>query len=72
MRWLPTRPLKIKGAEFNVPFGLNVNESFFIPSLKHKETYHRVADYYSPHLYKLVWAERIESGVLGIRVWRVA
>jgi hypothetical protein len=55
-----------------VPFGLNVNESFFIPSLKHKETFHKVADYYSSHLYKLVWSERIESGVLGIRVWRVA
>lgn len=62
------RPLRIKGAEFDIPDSLAPLESFFIPSLKHKETFAAVERHYK-NRYPLVWAERIENGTLGIRVW---
>lgn len=62
------RPLRVKGAEFDIPDALAPLQSFFIPSLKHKETFAAVDRHYK-NRYPLVWAERIENGVLGIRVW---
>lgn len=62
------RPLRIKGAEFDIPEGLAPMQSFFVPSLKHKETFAAIDRYYKSR-YPLVWAERIENGTLGIRVW---
>lgn len=62
------RPLRIKGARFNLPDALVPHQSFFIPCLKHKETFAAIERHYR-NMYPLVWAERIENGMLGIRVW---
>lgn len=67
----PPALLKFKGADYKLPRDLKINSSFFMPALKPKETYEVVVEYYKPFHYKLTWSERIEGGVLGIRVWRV-
>ena len=64
--------LEIKGATVAVPSKLGVGHSFFVPSIKHKETYNVILSSYASRGYRLTWAERIECGVLGIRVWREA
>jgi hypothetical protein len=67
----PPEVLRINGAAFLVPAYLGLNHSFFIPSLKHKRTFAGVLQHYASEEYTLIWEERIEQGVLGIRVWRV-
>lgn len=57
---------------FKVPRTLDVGHSFFLPSLKHSVTFNAVCLHYRNFSYDLTWAERVESGVLGIRVWRTA
>ncbi len=71
MNWdyLKPTPLYHKGARFELPATLSPYQSFFVPSLKHKETFAEITRYYSRYSYPLIWAERIEEGVLGIRVW---
>jgi hypothetical protein len=64
--------LKINGALVAIPPKLEVGHSFFVPSIKHKDTYNAVGITYRKYGYALTWAERIERGVLGIRVWRTA
>lgn len=66
--YLKRPALRIKGARFDIPETLVPYQSFFVPSLKHKETFAAVDRYYK-NRYPLVWAERIENGTLGIRVW---
>lgn len=68
----PTEILEINSAVFRVPRTLHVGHSFFLPSLKHQKTFNAVRLHYYNLAYTLTWAERIEGGVLGIRVWRVA
>ena len=71
MSWSKTQQLRIRGAQFAVPAVLGLNQSFFMPCLKPKEIFPQVVGHYSGHGYNLIWAEKIEAGVLGIRVWRV-
>lgn len=67
----PNNVITVKGVQYQVPPLLGINHSFFMPCLKCRDTYAAVAKYYTRSGYKLVWAEKIEQGVLGIRVWRV-
>ena len=62
---------RIHGVVYRVPGWLDVGTSFFIPSLDHQYTLTVLRMHYSPLNIRLGWHERIESGVLGIRVWRV-
>lgn len=64
--------VEIRGASIRIPLGLGIGHSFFIPSLKPKETYAYIVRHYYGEEYTLAYEERIEQGVLGIRVWRVA
>ncbi len=48
-----------------------VNDSFFLPTLTPKKAFTAVSRYYSKKKYRMTYVERIESGMLGIRVWRV-
>lgn len=64
--------VSIRGASVKVPLGLGIGHSFFVPSLKPQDTYGRIYEYYLGEGYSLTYEERIEHGVLGIRVWRVA
>jgi len=64
--------MRFKGAAFSIPLALPLHGSFFVPCLKPKETYDMVLVHYRTHHYSLVWEERVEEGVLGIRVWRAA
>lgn len=59
-------------ATYYIPWELGIGHSVFIPSIKHKDTFGEVQRCYASEKYKLTWEERIESGVLGIRVWRVS
>lgn len=68
----PNDLLVIKGAVFQVPVDLGLHNSFFIPALRPKETANAVTRHYSAYEFKFVWAQRVENGVLGIRLWRVA
>lgn len=56
---------------YNVPVELERNTSFFVPTLRPKGMFRAVRKHYQKYKYELVWEERIEEGVLGIRVWRV-
>lgn len=42
-----------------------------MPSLSHKMTFGEVQKHYELVKYTLRYAERVEGGLLGIRVWRV-
>lgn len=64
--------VEIRGARIKVPPGLGLGHSFFIPSLKPKETHAYIVHHYYGEEYTLTYEERVEQGVLGIRVWRVA
>lgn len=63
--------MALRGAFYYLPLELGIGHSIFVPSLKHKDTFEEVHRCYAPEGYKMVWEERIEAGVLGIRVWRV-
>lgn len=58
------------GVEYKVPVMLDRNESFFLPTLRPKGMFNVVNKHYKDYDYELVWEERVEEGVLGIRVWR--
>ena len=58
------------GVEYQIPEVLNHNESIFLQTLRPKGMFNAVNKYYREHDYGVVWEERIEDGVLGIRVWR--
>ena len=68
----PSDTLYINSAVFKVPRTLDIGHSFFLPALKHQATFNAVRLHYHNLSYDLTWAERVENGVLGIRVWRVA
>ncbi len=59
------------GVPYRLPGWMDEGTSFFIPSLDHLRTIGAVRMHYGPFRFRLGWKERIESGVLGIRVWRV-
>jgi hypothetical protein len=70
----PNKPPDVfhyNGVKYQLPEELKVNESFFVPTLRPKGVYTRIVRHYRGCGYKLVWVERIERGLLGIRVWRV-
>ena len=67
----PPDVLRVRGVRYHVPPLLKLNESFFLPVLKPKAAYAAVSKHYARQGYKMVWEERIENGLLGIRVWRI-
>ena len=62
----------INNVKYYVPESLAPGDSFFIPSLVHPVTFAKLIKAYESDKYTLKYAERIEAGLLGIRVWRVA
>lgn len=64
--------VNIRGACIKIPPALGIGHSFFVPSLKPRETYGYIIQHYYGEEYELTYDERVEHGVLGIRVWRVA
>lgn len=55
-----------------MPPTLIVGQSFFLPVLNTQGAGRAVQRHYAPQGYKFVASERIEMGLLGIRVWRTA
>lgn len=68
----PPLVLVIDGVQYRVPPMLEIGHSFFLPVLDGKRVMVTVRAHYQPQGYIFVWDEREESGLLGIRVWRVA
>jgi len=64
--------LEINSAVFRVPRTLGIGHSFFLPALKPQMVFNAVRVHYHTLRYTLAWVERVEGGVLGIRVWRMA
>lgn len=67
----PPLLMRHRGVDYKLPRDLRINSSFFIPTLKGRDTFEVVVDHYKPFEYRLTWSERIENGLFGIRVWRV-
>lgn len=67
----PTKQVDVLGATLLIPKVLGIGHSFFVPALKPKVTFGLISNSYSAQNYKLTYEERIEIGVLGIRIWRV-
>lgn len=76
MEWkknLPSNVVRIKGAHFTVPDKLDIGDSFFVPALNPTLTMVHIDTHYRKRrLYKLTSSQRVEKGILGIRVWRIA
>lgn len=66
----PEEVIVINGAQYRMPQWLDVGTSIFLPSVNHRMTYAAVREW-APWGWKLTWRERIEGGLLGIRVWRI-
>lgn len=66
-----TKKMAVLGVTYALPAELGIGHSFFVPSLKHKDTFEEVQRCYVIAGYTLTWEERTERGLLGIRVWRV-
>ena len=69
-RLRPKNIMEVGGVEYSVPLSLDLHSSFFFPTLTPKVASAAIAKHYSKHKYKFIWAEQIQNGVLGIRVWR--
>ena len=67
----PTKRINILGASILAPQVLGIGHSFFVPALKPKVALNCTTAAYARQGYKFAHDERIEMGVLGIRVWRV-
>lgn len=67
----PTKRINIFGASILAPQTLGIGHSFFVPALKPKAALSCITNAYTRQGYKFTYEERIEMGVLGIRVWRV-
>lgn len=67
----PPDVLHYNGVDYQLPVELKVGNSFFVPTLRPRGVYGLVEQHYRHFRYKLTWEERIERGLLGIRVWRV-
>ena len=65
--------ITIFGVSYRVPILLAIGDSFFIPCLNRQVTMKALRSHYRKYnKYKLTYEERVERGMLGIRVWRVA
>lgn len=60
----------IRGVKYRLPQWMEPGQSFFVPCLDARSMGSVMAMRYSRLGWKLTWAERIEQGLLGIRVWR--
>jgi len=69
MDWKPT--LSVNGVIYKLPGWLDVGTSFFIPCLSPQKVMPAIRGHYKQHNYKLVYAEWVEGGTFGVRVWRV-
>lgn len=63
--------LEVEGVEYGMPSYLEMGHSIFLPCLNTKKVFKEVKRHYAPWGWSLIWAERVEAGLLGIRVWRV-
>jgi hypothetical protein len=68
----PPVRLQIDGVIYRVPPTMIVGQSFFLPVLDTQAAGRAVQRHYAPQDYKLIASERVEMGLLGIRVWRAA
>ena len=68
-----TEIVKINGVQYKIPALLAVGDSIFLPCLDRHVTMQKLRNYYGFYGlgYKLTFEERVERGLLGIRVWRV-
>ena len=65
--------ITVYGVSYRVPIFLAIGDSFFMPCLDRQATMRVVRHHYRKfNKYRLTYEERIERGLLGIRVWRVA
>lgn len=60
----------IRGVAYYLPQWMEPGQSFFVPCLDARSMGTAMTIRYSRMGWKLAWAERIEEGLLGIRVWR--
>lgn len=69
---VPPTTLRMDGVTYRVPQTLDIGHSFFLPVLDARRAVGKVRSHYRPQGATLVYDERIEQGMFGIRVWRVA
>lgn len=60
----------IRGVKYRLPQWMEPGQSFFVPCLDARSMGFVMATRYSRLGWKTAWAERIEQGMLGVRVWR--
>lgn len=60
----------IRGVKYRLPQWMEPGQSFFVPCLDARSMGSVMATRYSGLGWKTAWAERIEQGMLGIRIWR--
>ena len=60
----------IRGVKYRLPQWMEPGQSFFVPCLDARSMGSVMSGRYSRLGWKLTWAERIEQGLLGVRVWR--
>ena len=63
--------LQIDGVTYRMPEWLDEGYGFFMPCLNATQAIQAVRRHYAPLKFRLEYTERVESGLLGIRVWRV-
>lgn len=60
----------IRGVKYRLPQWMEPGQSFFVPCLDARSMAYALVMRYSRLGWKTAWAERIEQGMLGVRVWR--
>ena len=65
--------VEVYGVHYRLPIHMAIGDSFFMPCLDRQATMKVIRSHYRRfNKYRLTYEERIERGLLGIRVWRVA
>lgn len=63
--------VQVRGVAYAIPKTLFIGDSFFVPTIDRALTIRTVSQRLERFGYTIKGEERIENGVLGVRLWRV-
>lgn len=63
--------VRIKGVGYAIPKKLFIGDSFFVPTIDRALAIRTIAQRLERFGYEIKGEERIENGLLGVRLWRV-